>query len=126
MRSGSCFRETFDYEMHLIGQEGKEPPKEWVGKAMATIVEYSSHKQAVNAYPAKIVSPPAPRECCSTSTVPVGEIQEQHGWPFVYLRCEVCGYTVRYFAPHEGLLETRRSWRGLAAPRRMWINGKAT
>lgn len=93
---------------------------------MATIVEYSSRKQAVNAYPAKIVSPPAPRECCSTSTAQVGEIQEQHGWPFVYLRCGVCGYTVRHFAPREGLLETRRSWRAPAGTRRMWPSGRVT
>lgn len=78
---------------------------------MATIVEYSTDKHFINAYPAKIVSPPVPSDCCSFSSVQVGEIQEQHGWPFVYLRCGVCGYTVRRFAPREELLETRRIWR---------------
>ncbi len=78
---------------------------------MATIVEYSGHKQAINAYPRKIVSPSVPSDCCSSSTLQVGEIQEPHGWPFVYLRCGVCGYTVRRFASHEELLETRQIWR---------------
>ncbi len=85
---------------------------------MATIVEYSNQRQAVNAYPAKIVYPPAPSECCSASTVQVGEIQDQHGWPFVYFRCAMCGYTVRRLAPREELLETRRIWREQAIPER--------
>lgn len=84
---------------------------------MATIVEYSGHKRAINAYPTKIVSPLVPSKCCSSSSIQLGEMQEPHGWPFVYLRCGVCGYTVRRFAPHEGLLEARRTWRGEAIPK---------
>ncbi len=83
---------------------------------MATIVEYSKQKQVINAYPARIVSPLAASDCCAASAVQLGGIQEQHGWPFVYLRCGVCGYTVRRFAPHEELLEARRIWRDQAIP----------
>ncbi|MFQ5846269.1 MAG: hypothetical protein ACE5IQ_01205 [Candidatus Methylomirabilales bacterium] len=78
---------------------------------MATIVEYSAQRKAVNAYPAKIISPPSPSRCCSSSTRRVGGVQDGHGWPFVYQRCTVCGFTVRRFAPHEELLETRQTWR---------------
>ena len=35
---------------------------------MATIVEYSPHKRAINAYPTKIVSPTSPGPCCLSST----------------------------------------------------------
>ena len=80
-------------------------------KAMATIVEYSSHRKAVNAYPAKIISPPVPSGCCSSSTVQVGEVQDENGWPFMYHRCAVCGFAVRRFAPRDAVLETRRIWR---------------
>lgn len=78
---------------------------------MATIVEYSSQRKAINAYPAKIVSPPVPRACCEFSSGQVGEVQEESGWRFVYHRCGVCGYTVRRFAPREEFFETLRSWR---------------
>lgn len=81
------------------------------GDAMGTIVEYSAHKQAVNAYPARIVSPPSPSGCCASSMEQVGRIRDEDGWPFVYHRCEVCGYTVRRLAPRNELLETMRAWR---------------
>jgi hypothetical protein len=78
---------------------------------MATIVLYSNRKRAVNAYPTRIVSPPAPGDCCASSTGQVGEVQDERGWPFVYHRCGVCGFTVRRFAPQEAVLEARRLWR---------------
>lgn len=78
---------------------------------MGTIVEYSTDKRFINAYPAKIVSPPFPSRCCRTSSEQVGEVQEENGWPFVYHRCGVCGYTVRRFPPREEFLETIRVWR---------------
>jgi len=78
---------------------------------MATIVEYSRQKKAINAYPARIISPPVPSECCVSSTVWVGEVQDERGWPFVYQRCAACGFTVRRFAPPEEVLEARRIWR---------------
>lgn len=81
------------------------------GEAVATIVEYSTHKQAVNAYPAKIVSPPSPSRCCPSSMGQVGKVQEENGWPYVYHRCAVCGFTVRRLAPRDELLETIRTWR---------------
>ncbi len=113
--------ETFGAGMHLIGQREKRAGQDkdilqLQGGTVTTIVEYSNHKHAINAYPARIVSPPVPSDCCSSFTVQVGEIQEQHGWPFVYIRCGACGYTVRRFAPHEELLETRRIWREQAIP----------
>lgn len=80
-------------------------------KVMATIVEYSNHRKAINAYPAKIISPPVPSGCCSSSTVQVGEVQDEDGWPFMYHRCTACGFTVRRFAPRDAVLETRRIWR---------------
>lgn len=78
---------------------------------MATIVEYSTHKRAINAYPRKIISPPFPSRCCPSSTEPVGKVQEEQGWPFVYYRCKVCGFTVRHFASREEVLEEIRSQR---------------
>jgi len=78
---------------------------------VATIVEYSSQRKAINAYPAKIVSPPVPSACCEFSSDQVGGVQEESGWRFVYHRCGVCGYTVRRFAPREEFFETVRSWR---------------
>lgn len=78
---------------------------------MATIVEYSKQKKAINAYPARIVSPPVPSQCCGSHTVWVGEVQDERGWPFVYQRCAACGFTVRRFAPQEEMLEARRIWR---------------
>ena len=81
------------------------------GEAVATIVEYSAHMQAVNAYPAKIVSPPSPSGCCASSMEQVGRIRDENGWPYVYHRCGVCGYTVRRLAPRNELLETMRTWR---------------
>lgn len=85
---------------------------------MATIVEYNSQRKAINAYPAKIVSPPFPSACCSVSSVQVGGVQDEHAWPFVYHRCAICGFTVRRLAPREELLEARRAWRtsGRAIP----------
>jgi hypothetical protein len=80
-------------------------------EAVVTIVEYSTQKQAVNAYPGKIVSPPSPSRCCALSTGQIGKIQQENGWPFVYQRCAVCGFTVRRLATHEDLLETIRTWR---------------
>lgn len=78
---------------------------------MATIVEYSRQKKAINAYPVKIVSPLGPGDCCLSSTVQVGEVQDERGWPFVYHRCAVCGFTVRRLAPPEQFLETVQTWR---------------
>lgn len=80
-------------------------------EAVATIIEYSAHKQAVNAYPARIVSPPSPSGCCASSMEQVGKIRDENGWPFVYHRCGICGYAVRRLAPRNELLETRRTWR---------------
>ena len=80
-------------------------------RPVATIVEYNRQKKTINAYPTKIVSPPVSGDCCSSSTVQVGEVQDEIGWPFVYRRCAVCGFTVRHLAPREELLETIRTWR---------------
>lgn len=90
------------------GKENKEKVK---GEGVGTIVEYSAHKQAVNGYPAKIVSPPSPSGCCTSSMDQVGTIRDENGWPFIYQRCGVCGFTVRRLAPRIELLETMRTWR---------------
>ena len=63
----------------------------------ATIVEYSDQEQAVNRYPDRIVSPPAPSPCCSTGMEQVGAEQREREWHFLYMRCRECGYTVRRF-----------------------------
>ena len=85
---------------------------------MATVVEYSAHKRAINAYPTKIVSPTSPGTCCPSSAEQVGDGHEDHGWPFVYRRCAVCGFTVRRFASREEVLEGMRIWKkqGQAIP----------
>lgn len=63
----------------------------------ATIVEYSDQEQAVNRYPDQIVSPSAPSPCCWIGMEPVGAEQREREWPFLYMRCRECGYTVRRF-----------------------------
>ncbi len=78
---------------------------------MATIVEYSTDRHSINAYPAKIVSPPLPSQCCRFFSEQLGGAQEENAWPFVYRQCVVCGYAVRRFAPRDELLETIRTWR---------------
>lgn len=85
---------------------------------MATVVEYSAHKRAINAYPIKIVSPTSPGPCCLSSVEQLGDAHEDRGWPFVYRRCTVCGFTVRRFASREGVLEEMRIWKkqGQAIP----------
>lgn len=93
---------------------------------MTTIVEYRPDKRPVNAYPAKIVSPPFPSQCCGSSSDQVGGVHEQHGWPFMYHRCAVCGFTVRRFGPRGALGDGtgvkerggRQSARPLGHPRR--------
>lgn len=62
---------------------------------MSTIVEYSERKLPRNAYPVRIVSPPAPALCCSSHMEAIGEPQEESRWFFQYRRCASCGFTVR-------------------------------
>jgi hypothetical protein len=66
---------------------------------MATIVEYDSSKEPLNAYPERIVSPFQPDSCCADHMVQVGKVEEERGSRFCYRRCEVCGFTLRYFLP---------------------------
>src|SRR3990172_475777 len=98
--------ETFRNGGHLMGsgRKGRDLDRSanQRERPMATIVEYSARERAINAYPRRIISPPVPSRCCSSSTVQVGEIQNVHGWPFVYQRCAACGFTVRRFAPQIG------------------------
>lgn len=64
---------------------------------MAGIVEYDEQKQAINAYPERIISPPQPGDCCAAGMEQVGNVEEDGSWLYVYKRCRVCGYTVRHF-----------------------------
>ena len=64
---------------------------------MASIVEYSERKAAVNAYPERIISPPNPSECCFSGMEQIGKLEADGNWLYVYKRCRVCGYTVRHF-----------------------------
>ena len=67
---------------------------------MRTIVEYTSRKEPLNAYSKRIVSPSRQRKCCADHMVQVGEVQEdERDFPFYYRRCQVCGFTLRYFLP---------------------------
>ena len=62
---------------------------------MPTIVEYTGRKLPRNAYPVRIVSPPAPALCCWSHMVGVGDPQEEGQWLLQYRRCATCGFTVR-------------------------------
>ncbi|MFQ5846715.1 MAG: hypothetical protein ACE5IQ_03465 [Candidatus Methylomirabilales bacterium] len=67
---------------------------------MKTIVEYSTSKKPLNAYPKHIISPSLPRNCCAAGMVQVGTVQEdERGFRFYYRRCRGCGFTIRYFLP---------------------------
>lgn len=96
--------------MRKKGKQNRQNAK-GKGETAASIVEYDTQEQAVNAYPAKIVSPPSPSGCCVSSMEQVGRIRDENGWPYVYHRCAVCGFTVRRLAPRNELLETIRTWR---------------
>ena len=64
---------------------------------MASIVVYDEQKEAVNAYPERIISPPEPDACCVSGMERVGNVEEDGNWLYVYKRCRTCGYTVRHF-----------------------------
>ena len=65
---------------------------------MATIVEYTTKKPPENAYPIRIVSPPASNRCCINGNMErVGKVEHDEGRTYYYLRCRKCGYTVRHF-----------------------------
>lgn len=64
---------------------------------MASIIEYDERKEAVNAYPEQIISPPQPSHCCASGMHQVGDVEEDGDWLYVYKRCRSCGYTVRHF-----------------------------
>lgn len=66
---------------------------------MATIVEYNSGKNPLNAYPERIVSPFQPDSCCADHMMQVGKVEEERGFLYYYRRCRVCGFTIRYFLP---------------------------
>ncbi len=67
---------------------------------MATIVEYNSGKNPLNAYPERIVSPFQPDSCCADHMMQVGNVHEdERGSWFCYRRCQVCGFTLRHFLP---------------------------
>ncbi|MEA3509739.1 MAG: hypothetical protein U9R33_04640 [candidate division NC10 bacterium] len=66
---------------------------------MATIVEYDSRKEPLNAYPERIVSPFQPDSCCADHMMQVGKVEEERGFLYYYRRCRVCGFTIRYFLP---------------------------
>lgn len=62
---------------------------------LATIVEYTDHKQPRNAYPQRIVSPVRSGPCCFTDMEEVGKPQEDGRWVFQYKRCRKCGFALR-------------------------------
>lgn len=65
-----------------------------------TIVEYTSSKKPLNAYPKRIISPARPQSCCAVSMVQVGKVQEdERGFRFHYRRCDLCGFALRHFSP---------------------------
>lgn len=66
---------------------------------MPTIVEYSNAKRPLNAYPARIISPPAPAACCEGDMVRISEVHAEGEGKFFYQRCPTCGFTVRRFLP---------------------------
>jgi hypothetical protein len=66
---------------------------------MATIVEYDSRKEPLDAYPERIVSPFQPDSCCADHMMQVGKVEEERGFLYYYRRCRVCGFTIRYFLP---------------------------
>ena len=64
---------------------------------MKTIIEYRDNAVPLNAYPLRIVSPTRSSPCCTGHMEQVGRPAIEGAWRFYYLRCVVCGYTVRHF-----------------------------
>lgn len=66
---------------------------------MPTIVEYITERRPLDAYPAWIISPPAPQACCRRQMVQISPVHGEGEWKFFYKRCPACGFTVRRFLP---------------------------
>ncbi len=64
---------------------------------MENIIEFRNDLPAVNHYPRRIVSPTAPSVCCVTGMEQVGAAHSDEAGQFYYMRCRVCGYSVRHF-----------------------------
>lgn len=60
-----------------------------------TIIRYRSDTPPENAYPRRIISPPAGGACCLRDSRQIGKVRREGRWRYIYLRCQVCGYTVR-------------------------------
>jgi hypothetical protein len=61
----------------------------------STIVRYRANLPPEEAYPRRIVSPPAGGPCCLLHSREIGKVRREGNWRYVYARCDVCGYTVR-------------------------------
>lgn len=64
---------------------------------MQTIVVYSTDQEPINEYPTRIVSPPAPSACCAGRMERVGDVHVEGINRYVYVRCSLCGFTVRQY-----------------------------
>jgi hypothetical protein len=62
---------------------------------MATIVEYTDHKEPQNLYPKRIISPARSKPCCFSDMEEMGTSQRDGKWEYLYKRCRQCGFTVR-------------------------------
>jgi hypothetical protein len=75
-----------------------EDPRRWVDvMKRPTIVRYRADLPPENAYPRQIISPPAGGACCLLHSRQTGTVRREGRWRYIYLRCQVCGYTVRRF-----------------------------
>ncbi len=64
-------------------------------KKRSTIVRYRADLPPENAYPRQIVSPMTGGPCCILHSRETGKVRREGGWRYIYVRCQVCGYTVR-------------------------------
>ena len=64
------------------------------------IISYTEDEKPWNDYPRKIISPPAPSECCTDDNrISVGSVREIEGFKFSYRICQECGHAVKYYFP---------------------------
>ena len=80
------------------------------------IIRYTDAEKPRNDYPRRIISPPAPKECCTDENRQlIGNVREVDGFKFCYKICIECGHAVRFFYPaietNDKAVREYRAWK---------------
>lgn len=82
-------------------------------RVVRNIIRYTDEEAPRNEYPKRIVSPPAPKGCCTDENrTVVGNVREIDGFKFCYKICDTCGHAVKFYFPAvEGTSDAVKSYR---------------